>query len=75
MYFWGVMYMIITTQVAIFKTEQDYVSDANTAVRLSIVKTYKLLFRVMKLPSIKMLVIILLTSKVGIIHIIYIIYK
>lgn len=63
------MYIAITILVAIFKTEQDYVlvTDTSTADRLSIVKTYKLLFRIMKLPSIRMLALILLTSKVGII--------
>jgi len=61
------MYITITTLVAIFKTEQDYVTDTSATDRLSIIKTYKLLFRIMKLPSIRILAIILLTSKVGII--------
>lgn len=62
------MYMAVTTLVAIFKTENDYVTDTGTAVQLSIVKTYKLLFRIVKLPSIKMLVLIVLTIEVGVLH-------
>lgn len=57
--------MAVTTLVAIFKTEKDHVTDTSAEVRLSIVKTYKLLFRVITLPSIKMLTIILFTVNVG----------
>lgn len=60
--------MAVTTLVAIFKTENDYVTDTGAAVQLSIVKTYELLFKIVKLPSIKMLVLILVTVDVGILH-------
>jgi len=51
--------------VAIFKYEKDYLSELD-AVDLSIAKTYKLLFSIMKLPSIKMFAIILVTIKVSV---------
>ncbi|XP_029343305.1 acetyl-coenzyme A transporter 1 isoform X2 [Acyrthosiphon pisum] len=63
-YFWGIIYIVITTLVAIFKHEKDYLSELD-AVDLSIAKTYMLLFSIMKLPSIKMFAIILLTIKMS----------
>jgi len=56
--------MAVMTLIAILKTEKDHVTDTSTEVRLTIVKTYKLLFRVISLPSIKMLTIILFTVNV-----------
>lgn len=64
-YFWGVIYIIFTTLVAIFKSEKYYVPDP-TDVNLNIVKTYKLLFSMIQLPNIRILAIILLTIKVSI---------
>lgn len=63
--------MAVTTLVAIFKTEKDFVTDTGAAVHLSIVKTYKLLFRVMKLPSTKMLVLIVITVEVSTLYVIH----
>lgn len=63
-YFWGIIYIVITTLVAIFKHEKDCLSELD-AVDLSIAKTYMLLFSIMKLPSIKMFAIILLTVKMS----------
>lgn len=57
----------VTTLIALFKTEKDCVIDTDDAVYPSFFKTFKLLFRILKLPSIKMLVIILLTVQVSII--------
>jgi len=58
--------MVITTLVAIFKTEKDHVTNTSAEIQLSIVNTYKLLLRIMTLPSIKMLAIIVLSVNVGI---------
>lgn len=64
-YFWGIIYMVITTLVAIFKYEKDYLTEFD-AINLGILKTYMLLFSIMKLPSIKMFTIILFTIKVSV---------
>jgi len=64
-YFWGIIYIVITTLVAIFKYEKDYLTEFD-AINLSILKTYMLLFSIMKLPSIKMFTIILFTIKVSV---------
>ncbi|KAL4098375.1 hypothetical protein QTP88_023000 [Uroleucon formosanum] len=63
-YFWGIIYIVTTTLVAIFKYEKDYLSELD-AIDLNIAKTYMLLFSIMKLPSIKMFAIILLTIKMS----------
>lgn len=54
------MCITVTTLIALFKTEKNYDTD-EAAVHPNILKTYKLLFRIVKLPSIKMLAIVLLT--------------
>lgn len=65
---WGIIFIIITTLVAIFKSEKNCLIESNT-IGLSIIKTYKSLFSIMKLPNVKKLAIILLTTKVSkIIH-------
>ncbi|XP_025411412.1 acetyl-coenzyme A transporter 1-like isoform X2 [Sipha flava] len=61
-YFWGLMFMIVTTLIAIFKSEKKNIAEPE--VDLGIFKTYKLLFSIMKLPNIKMLAIILFTVKI-----------
>lgn len=57
------MFIIVTTLVAMFKSENKKITEPD--VDLSVIKTYKLLFSIMKLPSIKMFAIILLTVKVS----------
>lgn len=55
--------MIATTLVAIFKHEKDQ-SAQQDSHDLNLYQTYKLLGDIMKLPSVKSLAIILLTTKV-----------
>lgn len=62
-YFWGVIFLIATTLIALFKSEKKYLTEPD--VDLGIFKTYKALFSIMKLPSIKTFAIILLTVKVS----------
>lgn len=68
-YIWGIMFIVITTLVAVFKSEINETTEPN-AIGLSIINTYKSLFSIMKLRNIKKLAIILLTIKVR-----YILYK
>jgi len=62
-YFWGTMYIIITTLLAIFQSEK-YMYNPDD-VNLGIIKTYRLLFNILKLRNIKKLAIILLTIKIS----------
>ena len=66
LYFWGIVFFISTTLVALLKKEnppRGRQSDAEPD--LSIAQTYKLLVNIVKLPSIRTTAIILLTSKVS----------
>lgn len=56
--------MIITTLVAIFKHEKDNLTKSDAA-NFSMIKTYKLLVDLIKLPSIRKLALILLSVKVS----------
>lgn len=56
--------MIITTLVAIFKHEKDNLTKLDAA-NFSMIKTYKLLVDLIKLPSIRKLALILLSVKVS----------
>lgn len=55
--------MISTTLVAIFKHEKDQLAQQDS-LDLNLYQTYRLLGNIMKLPCVKTLSIILLTSKV-----------
>lgn len=64
-YVWGVIYIIVTTLVALLKHENSVLIETNTVINFAIIKTYKLLLSIMRLPNIKKFAIILLTVKVG----------
>lgn len=55
--------MIITTLIALFKKEKDNRLEDNH-VKLNILQNYSLLWDILKIPSIRVLAIALLTSKV-----------
>ena len=62
--FWGVVFIISTTFVAILKHETDDNHDS-LEPHFGIVDTYKLLIKVLRLPSMRSIAVILLTAKVG----------
>jgi len=68
LYFWGVIFMVVPTLIALFKTEKNYITGTGVAVHTNVVKTYKLLFKIMKLPSIKTFSVILVTFDVGVLR-------
>lgn len=57
--------MLITTFIGIFKREMDYTLEEGH-VKISVFKSYKLLWKILKLPNIRVLAIALLTMKVNI---------
>ena len=65
--FWGVVFIISTTLVAIFKHETDDNRDS-LEPHFGITDTYKLLIKVLRLPSMRSIAVILLTAKVGYRH-------
>lgn len=55
--------MSLTTLVALFKKENDCTLD-NDHVQLNVVQNYTLLYDILKLPSVKILALALVTAKV-----------
>ncbi|KAK9501712.1 hypothetical protein O3M35_012388 [Rhynocoris fuscipes] len=64
LYFWGIVYIVITTLVAIFKREVEE-TRADLPPLEAAKQSYKLLFTIFKLPSIRLFSFILLTAKIG----------
>ena len=58
--FWGFVFFISTTLVAILKRELEDEEETE-----GVVDTYKLLGKIVKLPAVISLIVILLTSKVS----------
>lgn len=64
LYVWGIMFMSITTLIAIFKKEKDCSLEDNH-VKLNTFQNYRLLWDICKLPSVQIFAMALLTVKVG----------
>lgn len=64
LYFWGVVFIVVTTFVAIFKVEKDCVIPGPNAVDFSVYQTYKLLYKLIQLSDVRKLVIVLFTVQV-----------
>lgn len=58
------MFILITTLVGIFKREKDNTRLEDGHVKINVLRNYKLLWDVFKLPSIRVLALALLTMKV-----------
>lgn len=67
--FWGIIFSISTTLVALLKHEIDESYDLNEP-HFGLTETYKVLIKVLRLPSVRSFAILLLTAKVGNLHII-----
>lgn len=67
LYFWGLVFLVSTTLVAVMKRENRG-GRGNRAVReedtQGVMETYKLLFSIIKLPSVFTFCVLLLTAKV-----------
>ena len=59
LYFWGILFLVITTLVGLLKRERQEKLTQN-----GVIAAYKQLYQIVKLPAIRMYVIALLTSKV-----------
>lgn len=65
MRFFGLVFIISTTLILIFKEEKNFYHDESLENNLSIKQTFNLLSKILKLDSIKNLLFILFTSKVN----------
>ena len=65
LYFWGIVFLISTTMFMIFKREKDVPAHEKDESEMGIIQTYAMLIRILKLPSVQLFVLILLTCKMG----------
>ncbi|XP_014223966.1 acetyl-coenzyme A transporter 1 [Trichogramma pretiosum] len=63
LYFWGCIFIVATTFIGIFKREDAEACPKDES--LNIKESYQMLWSTMKLPNIKLIILILLTSKIG----------
>nr|CAG4645470.1 EOG090X04K8 [Lynceus sp. MCZ IZ 141354] len=62
LHFYGIVFLFATTFVWIFKHEKG---DEEKHEELDVFSTYKVLFKILSLPSIRKLVLVLVTCKIG----------
>lgn len=67
LYVWGLIFICVTTLIAIFKKENDCRLEFEH-VKLNVTQNYSLLCDILKLPSIRILAVALLTAKVNMIE-------
>ncbi|XP_061575093.1 acetyl-coenzyme A transporter 1 [Cololabis saira] len=67
LFFWGVVFFISTTLVAVFKRENEQVRGKKRAPEETqgVTETYRLLFSIIKMPTVFTFCALLLTAKVG----------
>jgi PAT family acetyl-CoA transporter-like MFS transporter 1 len=64
MIFFGVIFIVSTTLVLIFKKEENVVVEDTFESHLSVKDTYKCMWRILWLAPVKKLILILMTVKV-----------
>lgn len=66
LFFWGVVFMVSTTLVAIFKRENEHGKGKKRVLEETkgVMETYKLLFSIIKMPTVFTFCALLLTAKV-----------
>lgn len=65
MTFFGILYIISTTLVLFFKREINNSGESEPNDEFSLIETYKLVFKIAKLPSIQKLIFALFTIRVS----------
>jgi len=65
LYFWGWTFVVTTTFIALFKYEDKGRTPKGEELNMDIKHAYKLLWDIVKLPTIKTTIIFLLTAKVN----------
>ncbi|KAM9813079.1 acetyl-coenzyme A transporter 1 [Syngnathus typhle] len=67
LFFWGVVFLLSTTLVAILKSENEPSKDRgkDPEETQGVLQTYKLLFTIVKMPAVFTFCLLLLTAKIG----------
>lgn len=63
LYFWSIMFLLVTTLVGIFKKENDHRLE-DGYVNINVFQSYKLLWNIFKIQHMKTFLVIVLTSTV-----------
>lgn len=65
MYFFGIVFLVSTTLVLLFKKEEDTHTNENSLEsKLTVGQTYKLMWKILWLVPVKKMILILMTVKV-----------
>ncbi|XP_060098354.1 acetyl-coenzyme A transporter 1 [Heteronotia binoei] len=64
LFFWGAIFLITTTLVALLKKENREVSPSREETK-GIMDTYKLLFSIVRMPAVLTFCVLILTAKIG----------
>ncbi|XP_039987459.1 acetyl-coenzyme A transporter 1 [Xiphias gladius] len=67
LFFWGMVFLVSTTLVAIFKRENEHGKGRRRVQEETqgVMETYKLLFSIIKMPTVFTFCVLLLTAKIG----------
>lgn len=65
LYFWSLVFIVSTTLLAIFKTEDKGHTDGREQMDMNVQEAYSTLFRIAQMKPIIVLLCILLTAKIG----------
>ncbi|XP_054452963.1 acetyl-coenzyme A transporter 1 [Anoplopoma fimbria] len=67
LFFWGIVFLISTTLVAVMKRENEHVKGKQRVHKETqgVMETYKLLFSIIKMPTVFTFCSLLLTAKIG----------
>jgi len=63
LYFWGMVYIVATSTLAVFKREKCDQSDKGN--RMNVTQTYKLLWKIMNLQTIQMFAVVMLAYEIA----------
>ncbi|RWS28600.1 acetyl-coenzyme A transporter 1-like protein [Leptotrombidium deliense] len=63
LYFWSIIFLVTTTLVMLLKRETNDNPEQET--EMTVTQTYSMLYRILRLKSVQLFVVILLTCKIG----------
>ena len=73
LFFWGLVFIVTTSLLWIFKHEKDVIDD-DEILRNGVAKTYLTAWKIIRLPNVRQYIVVLLTVKVKWFTSIYLIY-
>lgn len=65
LFFWGLVFIVTTSLLWIFKHEKDVLDDGDEILRNGVAKTYLTAWKIICLPNVRQYIVVLLTVKMG----------